>query len=867
MRRSGRGAVTSLVIAAMVLAVVPGRPAGAEGPEPREPADTRAFTPCQGPFPDVACGHPFDDEIGWAADEGLTTGYVDGTFRPVAGVSRQATAALLWRLEGSPAGPFPDPGYPDVPADHPFATAIGWATDAGLVGGYGDGTFRPAAATTRQALAEILWRLEGSPAGPFPDPGYPDVPADHPFATAIGWFGTEGLSTAYVDGTFRPAAVVTRQAAAAFLFRLSLWRVLDPTTADRCEFLDPAHCLLVWPSDHLTTAAVPTPGVAPSGTGRRLAIQSESIPPPAGGPEAGVPADPAELNRNDGFSPGTAVLTQVPDIDLDQTDAPPLTDLAESLEPDSPTVIIDATTGERHLHWAELDAGAAPEDQVLMLRPGVSFDEGHRYVVALRDLRDATGEVLEPNEVFRAYRDDMATAIPALEARRPAMEATFDVLAAAGVERDDLYLAWDFTVASEANLSERLLHIRDDAFDALGAAAPTFTVDSVTDFTPLEDDDIARTVRGTVDVPLYLTGSGAPGATFQWGPDGLPERNGTFSADYRCDIPHAASGATPSLGAVYGHGLLGTRDEVGAGNVDDMGDEHNVTFCAVDWIGMSTGDAGNVVAVLRNLSRFPSLADRVQQGILNAQFLARAIKHPDGFGADPAFQDGGGLPLVAPGEVVYDGNSQGGIIGGAATAISTEWTRAVLGVPGMNYSFLLRRSSDWPLYQSLMVAAYPDRLDQTIGLSMIQMLWDRAEANGYAHHLTDDTYPGTPAHQVLLHVAFTDFQVSMWSAEVMARTAGIPARQPALAPGRHPDQVPLYGIGDLVGSGSSGSALVYWDSGNPPPPTTNTPPTSPEFGSDPHGRPRSQVAARQQKADFFDGTFVDACSGLPCLAP
>ena len=58
------------------------------------------------------------------------------------------------------------------------------------------------------------------------------------------------------------------------------------------------------------------------------------------------------------------------------------------------------------------------------------------------------------------------------EARRPHMEDLFTTLAAAGIARDDLYLAWDFTVASERNLTERLLFIRDDALRAprLGGA-------------------------------------------------------------------------------------------------------------------------------------------------------------------------------------------------------------------------------------------------------------------------------------------------------------------------------------------------------------------------------------------------------------
>ena len=42
----------------------------------------------------------------------------------------------------------------------------------------------------------------------------------------------------------------------------------------------------------------------------------------------------------------------------------------------------------------------------------------------------------------------------------------------AGIAREDLYLAWDFNIASVENITERILHIRDDAFAALGNAAP-----------------------------------------------------------------------------------------------------------------------------------------------------------------------------------------------------------------------------------------------------------------------------------------------------------------------------------------------------------------------------------------------------------
>src|SRR5690606_38770393 len=74
----------------------------------------------------------------------------------------------------------------------------------------------------------------------------------------------------------------------------------------------------------------------------------------------------------------------------------------------------------------------------------------------------------------------------------------FSDLGRAGIEREDLYLAWDFTVASERNLTERMLSIRDDAFAQLGdtdladmkveGRSPTFLITAVTDYQPCGDD-------------------------------------------------------------------------------------------------------------------------------------------------------------------------------------------------------------------------------------------------------------------------------------------------------------------------------------------------------------------------------------------
>ncbi len=175
-----------------------------------------------GPFYDVPPDHPFVADIEWLVDQGIANGFDDGTFRSTTAVSRQAMVAFLWRLSGEPTPLEGDPGFSDVGVDHPFRSAIAWAVEQGITTGYADGTFRPTLNVSRQAAVAFLWRSVGEPPPEDPDPGFPDVTVANPLRPAIAWAVEKGITTGFADGGFHPGAVVSRQAAAAFLHRLPL---------------------------------------------------------------------------------------------------------------------------------------------------------------------------------------------------------------------------------------------------------------------------------------------------------------------------------------------------------------------------------------------------------------------------------------------------------------------------------------------------------------------------------------------------------------------------------------------------------------------------------------------------------------------
>ena len=485
-----------------------------------------------------------------------------------------------------------------------------------------------------------------------------------------------------------------------------------------------------FPNDYFTVADPSTD------TGRRLDFQSDAMPQN----KAGVPIDPTDFNRADGFSPGSAITVKIPEVEtqaaFDNTGFVPLTDPGAYANPNQPAVVIDADTGERQPIFAELDANPnhyQPGDTAdvnLIIRPTTNFEEGHRYIVALRNIRDASDNPVDAPMAFRVYRDNIATTDPAVEARRSHIDDVLSTLQSDGIQRQGLYLAWDFTVASEHSLAGRALAIRDDALHQLGddtpgdgvvdGDAPSFHITSVMNAgDPGLPDNTLRLVDGELtDIPCYLdNGDCHPGGKFNFQSNGDVDATPTGIADdpdsattgvrFECVIPNSAVTGTdvnPTKSGIFGHGLLGDFTQV-----DDMirfpnseANDSNTTWCATNWAGFSEDDLGGVISALKDLSNFNKLTDRMQQGFVNMIYLGRAMLHPDGFDTDPAFQfdpDGVGgddpTSVLDPAQgLFWEGISQGAIMGGALTALEPDLTQSVLNVVGMNYSTLLTRSTD-----------------------------------------------------------------------------------------------------------------------------------------------------------------------------
>ncbi|MBN8865992.1 MAG: hypothetical protein J0H98_00405 [Solirubrobacterales bacterium] len=714
---------------------------------------------------------------------------------------------------------------------------------------------------------------------------------------------------------------------------------------EHCDFLDSTVCLQPWPNDYYTKEDSSTQ------TGRRLDIDPQATPMNIENVHISV----EDINRGDGFSPGNLISLKVPGLDTPQAfennHFVGLDDLHAYDDPDQRVLLIDAETGERQPIWAEIDSNPTAVDPVedvsdggidanpsntkpvnLLVRPAKNLEWGHRYIVAFRDLVDANGKKIQSPLGFRVYRDRLKTRQSVVEKRRGHMnELIGDLTGKAGVDRASLYMAWDFTVASQQSVTGRALEIRDDAFARLNdnnlanrvieGDSPQVDVTYVCDRYDNPDEDnpttegckggpnkpspdkrpsvpgsnVIRIVDGFIrNVPCYLNQDGCPpGAVFDHKADGSLDIHTGYKMDvpFRCIVPQSVqpggegTAVIPGQAGIYGHGLLGSLEEVTASGATNLGNAAGSVWCGANWDGFSSSDFVQILDALGDMSHFPKMADRMQQGFVNFMMLQRAMVHEDGFAAQSAFQldpDGaGGQDPVSVIDVsdfpntrgAYYGISQGGIMGGALMALSPDSDYGVLGVPGMNYSTLLRRSVDSDRYFKNpnfgLYMNYPDEHERPVLLSLVQLLWDRGEANGYANNMTVNPLPDTPEHRVLLEVAYGDHQVTNYAAEVEARTIGAAVYSPALNANRYWDVDPFLGMEKVSSFPHGGdSMLVYYDSGpvdfvgdggpgigNPP--IQNLPPrTEWGFGRDPHSDPRrSPDGIGQAKSFLADGTI------------
>jgi len=659
-----------------------------------------------------------------------------------------------------------------------------------------------------------------------------------------------------------------------------------PLLAASCDPLVPTQCGFPFPSS-VYLKADPT-----TSSGKRVAIPAAAMPLNTNVGRL----SPSLVAESDGFSPGQTILTHLPGATV--TGLPTQDTLALSVTSASPTILLNADTGELVPHWAEIDEELSMEDdsdRALMIRPVVRLADATRYIVAIRHVVDTTGTALAPTPVFQALRDGTDSCDPSVALRRSLYTDIFAKLAAAGVSKADLQLAWDYSTASRQNNTGWFLHMRDEALALVGADGPTYTLfppaaagttpaatsascNNLTvgtnpaqthEGSPSEigsgncsqdspNTHIWRRLFGLMTVPMYTTTPNV-GSSLNFGSDGMPAQNGTAQYEFEVNIPMAA---TLKAGSPLqnGHGLFGAKTEGESSYLATIDDQGDYVSVAVDLIGMSQDDAAGVEnSLASDPTGFKDDVGRQHQGLLNELLSMRLMT---ALAKDPATFFNGN-PTIDPTQRYYRGDSQGGIFGTTYMSVTTDVTRGVLSEPGAPYSLILNRSADFGPFFVVLPYVYETGREIQFFLGLIQMMWDRTEPDGYAPYIVSNNLPGTPAHRVLIHANIGDYQVTPLGAEFIARTIG--------AQNLAPTNRDVFGIPDAP-SPIDGPAIVEWSWGLLPAPETDTPPadlcpsTASAACGDPHDVLRSQPASIAQEIQFFaTGQTVETCDGGPCV--
>lgn len=605
-------------------------------------------------------------------------------------------------------------------------------------------------------------------------------------------------------------------------------------------------CLLPFPSDFFLKADAALP------SGKRVVIPEAALPMPVRGRG---PLDFSRTVTSDGFSPGSQILAMLPGA-IDGSSlasyAPREPERAlRSLDADSPTMLVQVSSGRRIAHVAELDVRAPrPARQSLIMRPLERLVAGETYAVGISSLRDLDGSLIEPSPGFRALRDGSGSTDERLTAAAATAEnVLFPTLAAAGKPRESLQLAWTFTVGSDEQLRGDMLRVRSLALEALRNQPPEITIDSVEFDT---SSQVARLVQGRITVPLFLD-SAAPASAIHRDANGLATQNGTTEVPFIAVVPNSVvAGARPARLMQFGHGFFGNTDEATEGYVTEFADRYGFVVIAMNWWGMSVEDLPSVIRdILSDTSLGLRFTDRVHQAMVNLMALAGAratLAELEPFRLD-------GNPLIDPSEVYFQGISQGHILGGTYAALSPDVRHAVLTSGGANFSTLMFRARPFLGFLGIIAQAVPDALDQQKFATLSQFAFDRIDPYTYSEYLLGNDLDGSRFNrQVLMQMGAGDSEVPNIGSELHARAAGLQVLQPS------PVVTPPL-MSAVEGSGADSAFAIYDFNVDPFPSVT---PAPADVGNEVHNALRGLTSAMRQLDAFFrpDGRVGHFCDGV-----
>ncbi len=535
-----------------------------------------------------------------------------------------------------------------------------------------------------------------------------------------------------------------------------------------------------------------------------------------------------------GFSPAQTSVLRI--AGLRDGDLPTWTDPTPGA---GGVLLADLTDGRFLPVFAELDAYPGADQPALLVRPLEALSLDHQIAVVV------TTSTLDRPDRF----DDLISGNP--PASLADVEGHYVDLVAdlvdLGVAEDDIALAWDFPVG--------------DGRKPLVSALDQVQLDGGFEFTRIRDVDFGgdvapmtyRAAEGTFVAQDFLVDD----RMLDLASDGTVSSTGQVDADLYVHIPtsvaDAPAGTVPIL--LLGHGIfshpvdyLDKADD--PSGVLQLAEDAGFIVIATVWRGLTTVDRVEVVEAADDFGTLPVVTDRLIQGQTNTASLIALIKNGDLL-SDEVFEGRSGQLLPDASRLSYYGISLGGIEGAVLLAQDPPVDAGVLHVGGGMWSTMLERSSNWTVFEFIMVDKIEDPTDRQLFYAVSQLWWDPVDPLSWTTELSNKN--------LLLQEAIGDEQVANITTEIVARSIGLQVLEPTV---RTP-----FDVDTVAGPLPPGSrALVQFDPERPLPETGNRPAEVTHA----HNDPRLWSGTRRQVVDFLlqgsEEQVVHHCGAAPCSA-
>ncbi len=488
-----------------------------------------------------------------------------------------------------------------------------------------------------------------------------------------------------------------------------------PLTAP-CDAMDDTRCLLPFPSSTFMQVDPKTQ------TGLRVKIAADSLP---------VGDDPAPLNRADGFSRVTPLVTafvgSISDLPLSRDGLGSLRLLSAQVgsadygKPVPLRFVVEKAQGE----------GGRPESFVFAypLRP---LQPASDYVaVVLDDLKTESGQTLSPSPQARLALG-LSSPQTEAEAKLYAYHApTRRLLAKAGIEPNRVLRVWDFTTRSEQDSHTALRTMRSGVLTQVAAGNVKVVIDSLS----VGKAPVLATVIGHLEgLPKYIEPT--PGSALQLDSEGRPQQLGTRTAPFRIVIP-VGSGDYRFI--MFGHGTGGTFDDK---TFDAEIAGSGAAKVGVQFDGWTESDVLQTLAGILKIAKgshyatamlLQALADAAAIQVMLPQKLGDLLSAPTLAGvANPAL---GRRPRAD--SVLWAGGSLGGIMGLVAVCADDSLRYGVLNVPGAAWTHYIPKSILFGMLAPLLDSTYRGLENAQHVLAISQGIWDDVDGAAWSSALKD----------------------------------------------------------------------------------------------------------------------------------